>query len=82
MLHGLEEFHHYCFAREVHIITDYKPLVAIFKKHMAVLSQSIWHILLKIHQYRIQILYKPGSEIFITDWLSQHNYKEDKDEPI
>ena len=32
ILHGLERFHHYCFAGEVLIITDHKPLVAIFKK--------------------------------------------------
>ena len=32
ILHGLEKYHHYCFAREVLIITDHKPLVAIFKK--------------------------------------------------
>ena len=29
ILHGLEKFHHYCFAREVHVITDCKPLVTI-----------------------------------------------------
>ena len=34
ILHGLEKFHHYCFAREVHIITNHKPLVAIFKRKM------------------------------------------------
>ena len=32
ILHVLERFCHYCFAREVSIITDHKPLVAIFKK--------------------------------------------------
>ena len=32
ILNGLEKFHHYCFTREVRIITDDKPLVAIFKK--------------------------------------------------
>ena len=41
MLHGLEKFCHYCFAREVSIITDHKPLVAIFKKDYATLSQRI-----------------------------------------
>ena len=50
ILHGLEKFHHHCFAREVHVITDHKPLVAILKKDMAMLSQCIQHILLKIHQ--------------------------------
>ena len=29
IIHGLKKFHHYCFAREVLIITDHKPLVAI-----------------------------------------------------
>ena len=46
------------------------------------LSQCIQHILLKMHQYRVQILYKPGPELFIADWLSWHNLKEGTDEPI
>ena len=64
------------------IITDHKPLVAMFKKDVATLSQCIKHILLKIHQYRVKILYKPGPEIFIADWLSWHNHMEGKDKPI
>ena len=82
IIHGLKKFQHYCFAREILVITDHKPLVAIFKKDVVTLSQCIQHILLKIHQYRVQILYKPGPYIFITDWLSQHNHKEGKDKPI
>ena len=31
ILHGLKKFCHYCFAREVSIITDHKPFVAIFQ---------------------------------------------------
>ena len=46
------------------------------------LSQWIQQILLKIHAYRVQIMYKPRPEIFIPDWLSHHNHKEDKDEPV
>ena len=65
ILHGLKKFHHYCFAREEHIITNHKPLVSIFKKDEAMQSQCIQHILLKIHQYRVQILYEPVREIFI-----------------
>ena len=26
ILHGLEKFHHYCFAKEVNIIKDHKPI--------------------------------------------------------
>ena len=65
ILHGLEKFHHYCFGREVLVITDHKPLVSLFKKDVATLSQRIQHILLKIHQYRVQVIYKPGPDIFL-----------------
>ena len=35
ILHGLEKFHHYCFERDLSIITDHKPLIAIFIKDIA-----------------------------------------------
>ena len=41
ILHGLKRFHHHCFAREVSIITNHKPIVEIFKKDVAALSQGI-----------------------------------------
>ena len=56
--------------------------MAIFKKDVAMLSQRIQHIILRTHQHRIGIIYKPGPEIFIADWLSQHNHKENIDKAI
>ena len=61
---------------------DHKPLVSMFKKDVATLSQRMQCILLKIHQYRVQIMYKPGQDIFIADWLSRHNHIEGKDKLI
>ena len=81
-LHGLEKFHHYCFGREVLVITDHKLLVSIFKKDVATLSQRIQHSLLKIHQYRVQVIYKPGPDTFIADWLLRQSHTEGKDQPI
>ena len=81
-LHGLDKFHHYCFAREVSIITDHKPLVAIFRKDMATVLQRLQQILLRIHQYRVKIIYMPGPDLVIAYWLSRQNHKEDKDEEI
>ena len=37
ILHGLNKFHHYWYVREISIITDHQPLVAIFKKDVATL---------------------------------------------
>ena len=82
ILHGLEKFHHYCFSREVLVITDHKLLISMFKKDVAALLQCIQHILLKIHQYRAQIIYIPGHEIFIAEWVSRHNHIEGKDKPV
>ena len=68
--------------REVSIITDHKPLVAIFKKDVATLSQRLQGILLKIHQYRVKIMYKSGPDLFTVDWISRQNHKENKDAEI
>ena len=78
-LHVLVKFYHYSFACEVHIITDHKSLVSIMGKDVAILSQCLQHIILHIHQYRVHIIYKPGPEIFIADWVSHYNHEENKD---
>ena len=82
ILHGLEKFHHYCFGWEMLIITDHKPLVEMFIKDVATLPHYIPCIMLKIHQYRVQILYKLGPEIFTADWLLRNNHVEGKGKPV
>ena len=82
ILHGLEKFHHYCFARVACIISDQKPLVAILSKDVATLSQQLQYIMLLIHQYRVYTIYKPGSDVYIIDWLPHNNHAENKDKKI
>ena len=82
VLHGLKKFYHYCFTREVHKITNHKPLVSVLKKDMAMLSQCIQCILLKFINIGSKFCTNFGPEVFIAEWLSCQNYKEDKDEPI
>ena len=64
------------------MITDIKPLVVIFKEDIATLLHRLQRILLCIIQYNVRIMYKPGPQVFITDWLSGHNYSENWDEAI
>ena len=82
MLHGLEKFHHYCFARKMCIITDHKPLGAILSMDVATLSQWLQCIMLHIYRYSICIIYIPGLHLYITDRLSKNNHMEDKDQEI
>ena len=46
------------------------------------LSQRIQLILLKICQYRVGIIYKPGPDLFIADNLSRQYHKENKDDEM
>ena len=48
----------------------------------ASLSQRLQRILLCVHLYITRILYKPGPQLFIADWLSRHNHKTNRDEEI
>ena len=61
---------------------DHKPLVAIFKKDIATLPQRFQQMLLRIHQYRVRIIYKPGRDLFILDWLSRQNHSKNKGKEI
>ena len=38
--------------------------------------------MLLIHQYRVYIIYKPGLDLYIADWLSRNNDTEDRDQEI
>ena len=38
IVHALEKFHHYTYRQHTHVITDHRPLLAIFKKDVATAS--------------------------------------------
>ena len=76
ILHGFIMFPHYCFEKEVYVITNHKLLVAMITKDLVILSQWLQHIMLQIHWYSMYILYKPGPELYTVDWLSHHKLVE------
>ena len=82
ILHWIEKFHHYRFARDLCIIIDHKPLVANLSKDYTMLSLKLQHIMLQIYQCRECIICKPGPDLYITDWQSSKNHREDKDQEI
>ena len=71
-----EQEPNYFFAHEVSMITDHKLLVAVYKKEVMCLSHRLKNILSCIHQHSIRILYTPGPQLFIADWLSRHNLRQ------
>lgn len=82
ILHALQKFHHYTFGRHTHIITDHRPLLAIFKKDVATASPRLQRILMKMHQYNISLSYRPGPEMHLADCLSRVGHIADTEEEI
>ena len=80
ILHGLEKFHHYAYARETQVITDHRPLLAIFKKDVATASPRLQRIMMRIHQYHVNLHYRPGSTMHIADCMSRVGLKKDDKE--
>ena len=61
---------------------DHKSFVAIFKKDVMTLSQRLQCIMLRIQQYRSMIIYTPGPDHFMANWLVWDNQREGKDSEI
>ena len=51
-------------------------------KDIMTLSQWLQCIVLYINQNSKHILYKPGLDLYIADWLSYHNPTENRDQEI
>ena len=77
---GLEKFHHFTFGRDVRVVTDHKPLVAIKSKPLAKAPRRLQNLLLKAMNYMYTLEYKPGKEIPVADALSRAPASEPCDE--
>lgn len=71
VVYGLEKFHHYTYAREVEVVTDHKPLVAIWKKPLSKAPRRLQNLLLRARNYQFEIIYRRGSDIPTADALSR-----------
>lgn len=70
-VHGLEKFHHYTYERQVHVITDHKPLVSILGKPLSKAPKRFQSMLLRAQAYNYTISYRPGVQIPVADALSR-----------
>ena len=68
--YGLEKFHHYTLGREVLVVTDHKPLVAISKKPLCKAPNRLQTHLLIGQRYTYDLPWSTGTEITVADLLS------------
>ena len=68
---GLEYNHMYTYGRKVILWTDHKPLVSISLKPLSQAPKRLQRLLLALHNYDVDIRYKPGKEMYLADTLSR-----------
>lgn len=67
-----QRFHHYLYGREtITAETDHKPLVTIFKKSLLSAPKRLQGMMLQLQNYNLNVTYKPGPEMYISDTLSR-----------
>ena len=63
---------------EVMILTDHKPLVSIFSKSILTSPKRLQRMRLRLQKYPLQVHYKPGPQMFLSDTLSRASLPNDQ----
>ena len=71
MLFTTQRFHHYICGIDVTVHSDHKPLESIQHKELSKESPRLQNMLMTLLRYRINIVYKSGKQMHITDALSR-----------
>ena len=64
---------HFTFGRKVHIITDHKPLITLFRKNLHATSPRLSCMLVQILDYNIEFHHQEGTKMHLSDALSRLN---------
>lgn len=68
---GLTKFQEYVYGKKVIVETDHQPLISIFKKPLNKCPTRLQRMLLQLQKYDIELKYKPGKELALSDALSK-----------
>ena len=67
---GCQKFHTYLYGRTFIVETDHKPLEMISMKNLITAPARLQRMLLRLQQYNMAIMYRPGKEMLLADALS------------
>ena len=69
---GCQKFSQYITRREkVTVESDHKPLQSIFKKSLLCAPSRLQRMMLRLQRYNLEVVYKPGTQMFVADHLSR-----------
>ena len=71
LLFAVTHFKHFTYGRPVHVITDHKPLVSLFKKSLVDASPRLTRMLIQLLDFSLCVVYQPGAKMHLSDAISQ-----------
>ena len=71
LLFTVTHFKHFTYRRLVHIITDHKPLVSLFRKSLVDSSLRLTRMLVQLLDYTLDETYQPGANMHLSDAISR-----------
>ena len=69
------------FGRLVHVITDHKPLVSLFRKSLVDLFPRLTRMLVQLLDFTLDVTYQPGTQMHLSDAITRLS-SHDKNEGI
>ena len=70
VLFAITHFKHFTYGCTVHVITDHKPLVSLFKKSLVDASPCLTHMLMQLLDFTLNVCYQPGDKMHLSNTLS------------
>ena len=71
MVTGVEHFHQYLFGRQFTLYTDHKPIENLVLKPLVDTSPRVQRLMLCLSQYNMNMQYKAGKHLLLSDCLSR-----------
>ena len=71
LLFAITHFKHFTYGRLVHVITDHKPLVSLFRKSLVDSSPRLTRMLMQLLDYTLDVRYQPGAQMHLSDAISR-----------
>lgn len=71
ILCGCQKFHQYVYGQRITVQTDHKPLITLFEKPLAQVPCRLQRMMLSLQIYDLEVIYVPGSKLYISDTLSR-----------
>ena len=71
LLFAITHFKHFSYVRLVHVITDHKPLVSLFRKSLVDSSPRLTRMLMQLLDYTLDVRYQPGAQMHLSDAFSR-----------